>query len=56
MEKDNFLKVGVAVIIVFLLGVFLKLAKPILVPAPGAQPVSKTPATRRPLGARRRSP
>jgi len=32
MEKDNFLKVGVAVIIVFLLGVFLKLAKPILVP------------------------
>jgi len=33
-----------------------RVAKPILVPAPGVQPVSKAPATRRPLGARRRSP
>jgi AI-2 transport protein TqsA len=32
VDKDKFLKVGVAVIVVFLLGVFLKLAKPVLVP------------------------
>ena len=33
-----------------------RVSKPILVPAPGAQPVSKAPARSRPLGARRHSP
>ena len=32
VNKDRFLKIGVAVIVVFLLGVFLKLAKPALIP------------------------
>jgi len=32
LDKDRFLKIGIAVIVVFLLGVFLKLAKPVLVP------------------------
>jgi len=32
VDKDKFLKIGVAVIVVFLLGVFLKLARPVLVP------------------------
>ena len=32
MDKDKFLKIGIAVIIIFLFGVFLKLAKPALVP------------------------
>jgi predicted PurR-regulated permease PerM len=32
VDKDKFLKIGVGVIVVFLLGVSLKLAKPVLVP------------------------
>ena len=32
MDKDKFLKVGVGVIVIFILGVFLKMAKPVLVP------------------------
>jgi predicted PurR-regulated permease PerM len=32
MDKDKFLRAGVAVIVIFILGVFLKLAKPVLVP------------------------
>jgi AI-2 transport protein TqsA len=32
MEKDRFVRIGVGVIVVFLLGVFLKLARPVLVP------------------------
>jgi predicted PurR-regulated permease PerM len=32
MDNNRFLKIGVSVIVVFLVGVFLKLAKPVLVP------------------------
>ena len=32
MDKDSFLKVGVGIIVIFILGVFLKMAKPVLVP------------------------
>ncbi len=32
MDKDRFVKIGLGTIVVFLLGVFLKLAKPVLVP------------------------
>jgi predicted PurR-regulated permease PerM len=32
MDRDGYLKAGVAIIVVFLLGVFLKLAKPVLIP------------------------
>jgi AI-2 transport protein TqsA len=32
MDKDKFLRAGVAIIVIFILGVFLKLAKPVLVP------------------------
>lgn len=32
MDKDRFLKIGVGVIVIFILGVFLKMAKPVLVP------------------------
>jgi AI-2 transport protein TqsA len=32
MEKDRFIRLGVGVIVVFLVGVFLKLARPVLVP------------------------
>jgi AI-2 transport protein TqsA len=32
MEKDRFVRIGVGIIVVFILGVFLKLARPVLVP------------------------
>ena len=32
MDKDKFLKIGLTVIVVFIVGVFLKLAKPVLIP------------------------